>query len=173
MQNILKAAREEMLRALEGELTALNFAKAIRIAKMAERIASAEGRSYLGQVQKQVLEETEFYCPPLHRAILDEIMAGDTVAREKYDRLHRTHTEAEQVRQAVEIARDKVGMTHAQLQAKEEALQKEREMLHRERELLRRLQDTLMLTAGDQEVDIPQLPELLPLEEEEEAAEED
>lgn len=166
MQNILKAAREEVLRALEGEdLTAMNFAKAIRLAKLAERIASADGRSYLPQVQKEVLEETEFYCPPLHRAIVNELTAGDTLTREKYDRLHRTHTDAEQVRQAAEIARDKVYMTQAQLEAKDEALQKEREMLHKERELLRRLQDTLMLTAGAEVVDIPKLPALQPLEE--------
>jgi hypothetical protein len=169
MQHILIVARQEIIveLALEGELAASNFAKAIRIAKMAERIASADGRSYLTQVKKEVLEETEFFCPALHKAILDDLVDGNTLTREKYERLHSTHTEVEQVRQTAEIARDRAYMAQAQLEAKEEALQKEREMVHKERELLRRLQNTLMLTAGEQEVNIPKLPELTPLEGEE------
>jgi len=168
MQNILKAARKEVLLALAGdEISALNFAKAIRIAKMAERIASADGRSYLTPVKKSVLEETEFTFPSLHQAILEDLTDGDTITREKYERLHQTHTEVEQVRQVAEIARDKIYMTQAQLEAKDEALQKEREMVYKERELMRRLQETLALTAGP-EVEIPKLPELAPLEEQQE-----
>jgi hypothetical protein len=128
---------------------------------MAEGIICADGRADLVRMKNKVLEETEFHYPILHEAILDDLLKGDNVIKDKYDRLHRTHTQAEQVRQVTEIARDKLEMERDKLQT-------EREEVHQERKLIRRMKDTLDMMKGSAElpqetqVDIPELPALPP-----------
>ena len=162
MDNILEVAKQEIEKSLaEEKLRAPQFARVVRIARMAEEIVCADGRTDLVRVKNKILEETEFFAPVLHNAILEDLLGGDNIIKDKYKRLHRAHAQAEQVRQITEIARDKLTIERTKLQT-------EREEVHAERKLIRRMKDTLDMMKGSAElppeaqVEIPSLPELPP-----------
>ncbi len=152
LTKILDAARTDLVDALSvPELSAKVFGNVIRVAKIAEELACADGQPHFGSTVKRLVPECEFNmnAKNLHAAMIAYFMSGDLAVYDKYRRLHSTHTRAEATRQALE--------------AGQEHMQAEREHLQSQIKTFDKLKEALMLSAEGGRTETADLPELPPM----------
>jgi hypothetical protein len=60
LQRLLTAAKQDIIDSLNGELSSKNFGAVLRLVKLAEEIASADGRPEFRGVCQRLVPECEF-----------------------------------------------------------------------------------------------------------------
>lgn len=149
---LLNAARLDIVEDLKGDtLQSRNFGDVISVAKLAEQIASADGRPDFNGVLQTVIVECEFHkhAKNLYAALAAHFADGDVVLYDKYRRLQQTHAQVEGTCRALEAAQD-------HLRVKEE-------MVESEREALAKMREALQLGSGSS--GLPDMPVLPPMSE--------
>lgn len=146
LQRLLNAAKQDIIDAMDGELSSKNFGAIRRVVKFAEDITSADGRPEFRGVCQHIVTECEFDmgAKNLFAALVAHLSDGNVAIYNKFRRLQSTHAQVEAGRQAVVVARSQV--------------EREREAVEHERTSLQQLRGALELSAGAALPDLPALP---------------